>query len=65
VTLKIYNVLGQEVRTLLDHKSTTPGSYTVTWDGRDNAGRVVPSGEYLYRIEASHFTDAKKMVLVK
>jgi hypothetical protein len=65
VTLKIYNLLGQEIRTLVDHQSATPGSHTVTWDGRDNAGRVVSTGEYLYRIEASHFTETKKMLLVK
>jgi len=65
ITLKIYDMLGQEVRTLIDHQFANPGSYTVRWDGKDNAGRAVASGEYLYQLQASHYTDTKKMLLIK
>lgn len=62
VTLKIYNVLGQEVKTLVDEIQRT-GQYTVTWDGRDDLGNMVSSGIYFYRIKANRFTATKTMVL--
>jgi len=49
-TLKIYNILGQEVRTLVDGKQP-PGYYSVRWDGRDNQGKEVSSGVYFCRLE--------------
>ncbi|MFQ6092362.1 MAG: cohesin domain-containing protein [bacterium] len=64
VTLKIYNLLGQEVRTLVD-EGQRAGFYTVTWDGKDNNGREMASGVYIYRIEAGSFLGAKKMMLVR
>ncbi|MFQ6094075.1 MAG: FlgD immunoglobulin-like domain containing protein, partial [bacterium] len=64
VYLKIYNVLGQEVRTLVDEEKG-PGYYSVHWDGKDNSGADVTSGIYFYRITAGKWTDTKKMVLLK
>ena len=63
-TLKIYNILGQEVRTLVD-EAQEPGYYTVIWDGKDNDGRLMASGVYFYRLSAGHFTATKRMVLMK
>ena len=65
VTLTIYNMVGQKIRTLVSNKMQEPGAYSVQWDSRNNQGQVVPSGVYLYRIEASHFVSTKKMVLLK
>ena len=62
--LGIYNVLGQEVRTLLDDPHE-PGYYTVSWDGKDNKGKEVSSGIYLYWIKAGDFVQAKRMLLLK
>jgi photosystem II stability/assembly factor-like uncharacterized protein len=64
VTLKIYNVLGEEVRTLVDEVQTL-GLRTINWNGQDNHGKPVSSGIYLYRIKAGVFTATKKMVLVE
>ncbi|MFQ6092861.1 MAG: S8 family serine peptidase [bacterium] len=65
VTLKIYNLLGQEVRTLVD-RAQEPGYYAVTWDGRDGNGDQVSSGVYFYRLTAGvTFTATKRMVLLK
>ena len=64
ITLKIYNLLGQEVRTLADERKK-PGYYTATWDGRDSVGREVSSGIYFYRLSAGGFTATKRMVLMK
>jgi hypothetical protein len=63
-TLKIFNIIGQEVKTVVE-EDKEPGRYTVTWDGRDNAGQGVASGVYFYRLEARDFTTTKRMVLMK
>ena len=65
VNLTIYNMLGQTVRKLIVNKFSDPGSYSVTWDGRNDAGQIVPSGQYVYRIQASHYTASKKMIFLK
>ena len=63
-TLKIYNVLGQELVTLVDEMKEA-GQYTVTWDGRDAGGESVPSGVYLCRMEAGGAAQTMKMTLSK
>ena len=64
VSLKIYNILGQEVKTLINGKKPA-GYHKVTWDGRNNLGIKVSSGLYIYRIKAGEFIDTKKMVLLR
>jgi len=64
VTLKIYNIVGQEVKTLIQ-QSLEPGQHTFNWDGRDNRGLPVSSGVYIYRIRAGSFIATKKMILLK
>jgi immune inhibitor A len=63
-TLKIYNLLGQEVRSLVDRREL-PGNYTIEWDGRDNMGKQVASGVYFYRLQRGADQETKKMVLLK
>lgn len=63
-TLKIYNILGQEVKTLLDQVQKA-GYYTVAWDGRDRLGQEVPSGVYFYRLRAGDFSETRRMLLMK
>lgn len=60
VTLKIYNVLGEEVAKLVNNEFKPAGSYSVTFDG-SNFG----SGIYFYSIEAGQYKETKKMVLIK
>lgn len=64
VSLKIYNALGQEVRTLVS-KWQGKGVYTVNWDSRDNQGSTVAGGLYLYRLTAGSYTAVRKMMLIK
>lgn len=64
VNLTVFNVLGQQVKTLVDEYMTA-GYQTVTWDGRDNGGASVASGVYFYRIAADDFAETKKMLLLK
>jgi hypothetical protein len=63
-TLKVYNVLGQLVKTLVDEPKEA-GTYEVTWDGKDENGYQVASGIYFYRLQAKDFVQTKKMVLMK
>lgn len=64
VSIKVYNMLGQEVVTLLN-KEMKSGVYNVTWQGKDNYGNKVSSGTYLYRVIAGKNILSKKMVLLK
>ncbi|MFQ6611296.1 MAG: FlgD immunoglobulin-like domain containing protein, partial [Fidelibacterota bacterium] len=64
VQLKIYDILGREIRQLV-YQEQDAGYKSVTWDGRDNDGRVMGAGMYLYRIHAGEFVRTKKMVLLK
>lgn len=64
VTLTVYNLLGQRVRTLV-HSEMPAGSYDVMWDARSDSGAPVASGIYLYRIKAGNFSEIKKMVLIR
>jgi len=64
VNLRIFNTLGQEVRTLLDVEQKA-SSCTVTWNGRDNMSGEVASGLYFCRLKAGEFSKTIKMVLLK
>lgn len=64
VIIEVYNVLGQQVQTLVDREESA-GSYTVTWDGTSDNGQSVATGVYLYRFQAGDIIQAKKMLLVK
>jgi len=64
VELKIFNILGQEVVTLVDDVRAA-GAYKVLWDGKNAAGIYAASGVYVYQIKTPNFQDAKKMVLIK
>ncbi|HVP35373.1 MAG TPA: FlgD immunoglobulin-like domain containing protein, partial [Terriglobales bacterium] len=63
-TLKIYNILGQLVRTLVDEEKA-PGNYRVIWEGKDNSGKQVGSGIYFYQLKTKDYTATKKMVLLR
>jgi flagellar hook assembly protein FlgD len=65
VTLKIYNLLGAEVATLVEDEQKVAGYHAAIWDGRNKDGRIVASGVYVYRIRAGGFSSTKKLTLVK
>jgi len=64
ISLKIYNVLGQEVKTLVNREFQT-GNHSIVWNGKDNYGNSVSAGIYFYKIDAGEFTAVKKMILMK
>ena len=59
VILKIYDILGNEIKTLVNEVKRT-GTYEITWNA-DN----LPSGVYFYRLQAGDFIQTKKMILMK
>ena len=64
VSIKIYNLLGQRIKTLIDGYRN-PGVITALWDGTDDSGKGVYSGVYFYRISTDGVTQTKKMTFLK
>ncbi len=64
VNITVFNILGQNVKTLLS-EDVAPGNYEVVWDGNDNSGAQVASGIYFYKMVTKDFVETKKMVLMR
>jgi len=64
VSLRVHNIAGQLVRTLVDARRE-PGMHSVTWNARDDAGRQVASGVYLIRLTTPVETLTTRVVLVQ
>ncbi len=65
VVLAIYDLSGRRVRTLRDGADEPAGSHEAEWDGRDDGGRVVPSGVYVCRLTAGEYRGVRRVALVK
>ncbi len=65
VTIKVYDVLGREVATLLDNEYILVGSHSVMWNGKTSYGKPVASGIYLYTIRFNNQMIVKKMLMLK
>jgi hypothetical protein len=63
-SLKVYNLAGQLVRTLLD-ETISAGTHEKVWNGRTDSGKRVPAGVYLVRFEAGDYRATKKAVVVR
>jgi len=63
-TLRIYNIRGQLVKTLLN-ENKLPGEYKIIWDGKDDKGNEVSSGVYFYQLKAGEQKKIHKMLLIK
>lgn len=64
VKINIYNLQGQRIRTLVQQKYSA-GQFSVQWDGRNDQGKAVASGIYLYKMETNAFSTARTMILLK
>lgn len=62
--LEVIDVMGRVIATLVNDK-VGAGTYNVTWDGMDQAGNVVGSGVYFYRLSAGNFVEMKQMTMMK
>jgi len=71
ISMQVFNVLGQEVATLLNNITQPAGFYEIVWNGTNNAGTTLSSGVYFYRMSAvslnsaQSFTQMRKMLLMK
>ena len=65
VTVRVFDIRGREVRSLLDGVRYTAGSHDVTWDGRDDRGLALSSGLYVYHLHAGEETVRSRMLLLK
>lgn len=65
VSLKVYDMLGNEVRSLVSGESVTSGAHEVKWDGRDNGGSLVANGAYYYQLTTPEFTKIVKMQVIR
>lgn len=63
-SLKVFNVLGEEIRTLVS-ENQTPGLYRVCWDATDNLGNAVGSGIYLLRLQTNSVIRSRRMILLR
>ena len=64
IDLSIFNLAGQKVATLMDGIRQA-GAHTIRWDGRDDSGRELASGVYLYRLQSSGRVETRKLVLLR
>ena len=64
VSLEIYNLLGEKVKSLV-HESKSAGYHSIEWNGTDDNANPVPTGIYVYRLQAGRFIATKRMVLMK
>ena len=65
VSLVVYNMLGQQVRTLVNGQEMAAGSYSATWNGLDDRGFQMASGAYVYRLQTKSFSMTRTMMLLK
>jgi hypothetical protein len=64
VSLKVYNVAGQLVKTLVNEENL-PGEYVITWNGKNENDQDVASGVYFYKLKVSDYVETKRMLLLK
>ncbi|NUO78581.1 Ig-like domain-containing protein, partial [candidate division KSB1 bacterium] len=64
VSLAIYDLLGQRIRTLVEQVQSA-GDYVVQWEGRNDLGQPVTSGSYLYTLKTDSFTETRRMLLLR
>ncbi|MGP8321838.1 MAG: right-handed parallel beta-helix repeat-containing protein [Methanosarcinaceae archaeon] len=64
VTLGVFNLLGQRVKTLVNQNQTA-GIHQQVWDGRNDIGKIVPTGVYFYQLRSGNFSAMKKMLLMQ
>ena len=65
ISLHVFNVLGQRIKTIIDNQRFQPGYYSVQWDGNNDSGRKASNGVYFLQLRSNHFQKTLKMVMQK
>lgn len=65
VSVKIYDIMGRLVSTLVNDQLLNAGTHEVTWNGRDATGQTAASGQYIYTLEYGNFRQSRTMILLK
>ncbi len=65
VSVRVYDMTGRLIRTLVNNEAYVQGTHSVTWNGLNDGGASVASGQYIYTLEWGQFRQARRMVLVK
>lgn len=65
ISLKVYDMVGQEIKTLLNNSQMKKGSHEIIWNGTNNFGSKVASGNYIAKFTFGNFTKSIKMTLLK
>jgi hypothetical protein len=65
ISMKVYDITGRVVKTLIDNESFAKGNHKITWDGTNNFGQKVASGNYICQMKFGNFTKSIKMTLLK
>lgn len=65
VTLEIFNILGQKIRTLIDNEFQDANVYEIQWNGKDNNDTQVGSGLYFFKLKTNEYSKTKKMILLR
>ncbi len=65
ISLRIFDLNGRLIRTLIKSEKRPSGLNSVEWDGKDKSGSLIPSGRYVYTLESGKFKDSKVMTLLK
>ena len=65
ISLKVFDILGKEVRTLINNEEYQSGVGQIVWDGKDNIGKSAATGVYFYTLRFGNFEKTNKMMLVK
>ena len=63
VSINVYDDRGNLVKTLVDNENQEAGKHTITWDGKSNEGRKMPSGVYIYRLVTPKYSDSKRILI--
>jgi hypothetical protein len=65
VTLEVFNLLGQKIKSLIDNDNFQVGYHTIEWDGKNGSGENVASGMYVFRLVSGNQTSIKKGILIR
>jgi hypothetical protein len=65
ISLVVYDMLGQKVKTLIGDQDYKEGTHAITWDGTNDAGKSVATGSYVYTLTYGNFQKSQKMMLVR